>query len=91
MAHIARNTLRLATAAVRTFNAAPCASVLSKSTFVPIQLQPRRNASTLDEIHYNLKAYNQYGLLQHDLPNETDVVKEALKRMPANEYVRRVI
>ncbi|XP_034278372.1 cytochrome b-c1 complex subunit 7 [Pantherophis guttatus] len=40
--------------------------------------------------YYNAQGFNKYGLRRDDVLNETDVVKEAIKRLPEDVYYERI-
>ncbi|XP_013911903.1 PREDICTED: cytochrome b-c1 complex subunit 7 isoform X2 [Thamnophis sirtalis] len=40
--------------------------------------------------YYNAQGFNKYGLRRDDILNETDVVKEAIKRLPEDVYYERI-
>uniref|UniRef100_A0A8C6XBR9 Cytochrome b-c1 complex subunit 7 n=1 Tax=Naja naja TaxID=35670 RepID=A0A8C6XBR9_NAJNA len=40
--------------------------------------------------YYNAQGFNKYGLKRDDILHETDVVKEAIKRLPEDEYYERI-
>ncbi|XP_007428939.1 cytochrome b-c1 complex subunit 7 [Python bivittatus] len=40
--------------------------------------------------YYNAQGFNKYGLMRDDVIHETDVVKEAIKRLPEEVYYERI-
>ena len=53
------------------------------------QVITKRNASGgFKEFYFNLMGFNQYGLLHDDILHETDVVQEAISRLPPEMQVR---
>ena len=42
----------------------------------------------IKEVYFNLTGFNQYGLLHDDVLMETDVVVEAIKRLPPQMQVK---
>ena len=45
----------------------------------------------IKQFYFNLQGFNQYGLLHDDVLNETEIVKEAISRLPPQMQVKMIL